>query len=148
MTETESFVTYQRCVEFLNDWLSKARHQWKPCTFSIKDGRDRSVEQNKLLMLWARLMVDYTGESAEEAKARWKADYLIDELRAEDEFVDLCASRTYDYFPEYEDRLKSADLICNSHRLTVTQFHGWLNRIQAGEAHRGFTLPDPEDKST
>jgi len=54
----------------------------RPFTVDIQDGRDRSVEQNRLSQKWYAEIADQTGEDREEVRARCKLEIGVPIMRA------------------------------------------------------------------
>jgi hypothetical protein len=115
-----------------------------PVTVEWQQGRDRSLDQNRLQFLWAREASEQRGDmTAEEVRCEWKLHHGVPILRESSaSFRDI-----YDaaFKPlAYEYKLKAMRIIAVSSEMTVRQMVQYLDTIERECAERGIRLTDPD----
>jgi hypothetical protein len=120
-----------------------------PCTVTLKKGKDRSIEQNKLQRLWMREIADQLGDdSAEGYRAYCKLHHAVPILRSESE--EFCAAYDKHIRPlPYETKLAymAVPLDFPATRLMTTkQMTAYLDAVHNEFTGRGVRLTDPEQR--
>lgn len=118
-----------------------------PCTVSIRKGRDRTVEQNRLQRLWLREAAEQLGDDTIEGyRAYCKLHFGVPILRAEvDEF---CA--VYDRLIRpltYEDKLALMAVPLDlpvTRIMTTRQKAQYLDQVYQHFTERGVLLTEPK----
>jgi len=120
-----------------------------PCTVTVKKGKDRSIEQNKLQRLWMNEIAEQLGDdSAEAYRAYCKLHFAVPILRAEsDEF---CAAYDKHIRPlPYETKLAfmavPLDFPC-TRLMTTKQMTQYLDAVHQEFTSRGVRLTNPEER--
>lgn len=115
-----------------------------PATFEWQQGRDRSLDQNRLQFLWAREAAEQRGDvTADEVRREWKLRHGVPILREESaEFRD-----TYDRAVKplpYDQKLEAMHIIDVTSLMKVPQMVRYLDTIQRECAEQGIRLTDPD----
>ncbi len=114
-----------------------------PFTVEWQQGRDRSLEQNRLQFLWAREAAEQLGDrTAEEQRDEWKLRFGVPIMReASEQFRE-----TYDGLIKplpYAYKLKAMHLIEVTSLMNVRQMVAYLDCIERECAEQGLRLTDP-----
>lgn len=130
--------------EDLDLWITYLVNRKLPITVSAVDGRDRTLDQNRLQFLWAREAADQRGDvTADEVRNEWKLVHGVPILREEDaEFRE-----TYDPILKglpYVAKLKLMSLIEVTSRMKVRQMVRFLDAVSRECAENGIKLTDPD----
>lgn len=117
-----------------------------PLTVEWQQGRDRSLDQNRLQFLWAREAAEQRGDvTTDEVRCDWKLRHGVPIMREDSaEFRD-----TYDtlIMPlSYEQKVKAMQIIEVTSLMKVRQMVRYLDTIQRECLEQGLRLtePDPE----
>ena len=115
-----------------------------PVTVEWQQGRDRSLDQNRLQFLWAREASEQRGDmTADEVRCEWKLIFGVPILREESpEFRDV-----YDAAIKplpYELKLKAMRFIPVTSEMKVSQMVRYLDTVQRDCLENGIKLTDPE----
>jgi len=115
-----------------------------PATFEWQQGRDRSLDQNRLQFLWAREASEQRGDmTADEVRCEWKLIYGVPILREESaEFRDI-----YDTAVKplpYDKKLLMMRFIGVTSEMKVPQMIRYLDAIQRECLEQGLRLTDPD----
>lgn len=128
-----------RLVNFL-------KRQKYPFTIKVTDGRLRSVEQNRLVWLWASEVAMQRGDCyAPDVQAEWKLLFGVPMLIAEDEgfardWNDSAASLSY------EKQLRLMRQYPVTRLMSSKQLSHFLDQIQQHCIEQGWELTSPEDR--
>lgn len=115
-----------------------------PVTVEWQQGRDRSLDQNRLQFLWAREASEQRGDmTADEVRCEWKLIFGVPILREESaEFRDV-----YDAAIKplpYELKLKAMRFIPVTSEMKVSQMVRYLDTVQRDCLENGIKLTDPD----
>lgn len=114
-----------------------------PVTVEWTQGRDRSLEQNRLMFLWAREAAEQRGDvTPEEVRHEWKLRIGVPILREEARF-----QAVYDAAIKplpYELKLKAMQFIPVTSEFKVRQMVRFLDAVQRECAEQGIRLTDPD----
>jgi hypothetical protein len=115
-----------------------------PATFEWRQGRDRSLDQNRLQFLWAREASEQRGDmTADEVRCEWKLIHGVPILREEDKaFCDI-----YDTAIKplpYDKKLLAMRVISVTSEMTVPQMRRFLDAVQRECLEQGLRLTDPD----
>jgi Mlc titration factor MtfA (ptsG expression regulator) len=115
-----------------------------PVTVEWQQGRDRTLDQNRLQFLWAREASEQRGDmTADEVRCEWKLVFGVPILREESpEFRDV-----YDAAIKplpYELKLKAMRFIPVTSEMKVSQMVRYLDTVQRDCLENGIKLTDPE----
>jgi hypothetical protein len=119
----------------------------RPFTVDITEGRDRSIEQNRLAFKWYAEISDQTGEDREDVRARCKLEIGVPILRAEQEKF----RATYDRlirplsYPEKLALVRDIELPVTS-LMNVDQMSRYLDIVFRRHAEMGVVLTVPPDR--
>lgn len=120
-----------------------------PCTVTVRKGKDRSIEQNKLQRLWMNEIAEQLqDDTAEGYRAYCKLHFGVPILRAESE--DFCAA--YDKYIRplpYETKLAYMAVPLDfpvSRLMTTKQCGQYLDAVHEEFTARGVRLTDPEER--
>lgn len=116
-----------------------------PATFEWQQGRDRSLEQNRLQFLWAREAAEQRGDmTAEEVRCEWKLRHGVPILREDSmEFRDI-----YDTAIKplpYDKKLLAMRFIPVTSEMNVRQMVRYLDTIERECAEQGIRLTAPDN---
>ena len=128
----------------LEDFIRLARGLARPFTVEWQQGRDRSLDQNRLQFLWAREAAEQRGDmTADEVRCEWKLIYGVPIMREESaEFRDI-----YDAAIKplpYPQKLLAMRFIPVTSEMKVPQMVRYLDTIQRECAEQGIRLTDPD----
>ena len=115
-----------------------------PLTVEWQQGRDRTLDQNRLQFLWAREASEQRGDvTADEVRHEWKLHHGVPILREESaEFRDV-----YDTAIKplpYHLKLKAMRFIPVTSEMKVKQMVRYLDTVQRECAELGIKLTDPD----
>lgn len=137
---TERLVEDERGRTLLVNFI---QNQKLPFRANIKDGRDRSIEQNRLMWMWAAEAGGQRGMTAGEQQHEWKLLYGIPLLLAEnDTFAKVW--RPLEGTP-YAWRLKWMEFIDVTSIMTTKQMAHFLETVLRKMTEDGIELTIPED---
>lgn len=115
-----------------------------PVTVEWTQGRDRSLEQNRLQFLWAREAAEQRGDmTADEVRCEWKLRHGVPILRAESERFRQFYDEAIKPLP-YDRKLKAMQLVSVTSEMKVPQMIQYLDTIQRECAEQGIRLTDPD----
>jgi hypothetical protein len=127
--------------------LTYLSNRKKPFTVEVTEGRDRSIEQNRLAFRWYAEISDQTGEDREDVRSRCKLEIGVPILRAEQEKF----RATYDRLIRplaYSEKLaliRDIELPVTS-LMTVDQMSRYLDVVFRRHAEKGYELTIPPDR--
>jgi hypothetical protein len=116
----------------------------QPFTIEWSQGRDRSLDQNRLQFLWAREASEQRGDmTADEVRCEWKLEHgipiLCEDSEEYREFCRLTLKRL-----SHEQRLKAMKYTPVTSEMKVRQMVRYLDAIERECAERGITLTNPD----
>ena len=115
-----------------------------PATFEWQQGRDRSLDQNRLQFLWAREAAEQRGDvTADEVRREWKLRHGVPILREESAEFRATYDRAVRPLP-YDQKLEAMHIIDVTSLMKVTQMIRYLDTIQRECAEQGIRLTDPD----
>jgi hypothetical protein len=128
----------------LNSMIALFRSMARPFTVEWRQGRDRSLDQNRLQFLWAREASEQRGDmTAEEVRCEWKLRHGVPILREESmEFREI-----YDTAIKplpYDKKLLAMRFIPVTSEMLVPQMIRYLDGIERECAEQGIRLTDPD----
>lgn len=118
----------------------------RPFTVEVTEGRNRSVEANRLAFKWYKEISDQTGEDTEDVRARCKLEIGVPILRENDDF-----RATYDRLIRglpYADKIeliKASDWPV-TRLMKVDQMSRFLDLVFRQHSEMGIVLTVPEDR--
>lgn len=128
----------------LNGLIALFRSMARPFTVEWRQGRDRSLDQNRLQFLWAREASEQRGDmTADEVRCEWKLHHGVPIMR--DESADF-----HDVYDEaikplpYERKLKAMRFFPVTSEMKVPQMIRYLDAIERECAEQGIQLTDPD----
>lgn len=115
-----------------------------PLTVEWSQGRDRSLEQNRLQFQWAREAAEQRGDmTPAEVRCEWKLHHGVPIMReASASFRDIYDSAIKPL--PYHKKLKAMLFIPVTSEMTVRQMVQYLDTIQRECAEQGIRLTDPD----
>lgn len=119
----------------------------RPFTVDIEDGRNRSVEQNRLSQKWYGEIADQTGEDREDVRARCKLEIGVPILRRDNEKF----RATYDKVVrplDYADKItfiRDTDMAV-TRLMKVAEMSEYMDTVFQRHAEFGIALTVPPDK--
>lgn len=129
----------ERLINFLN------RHKL-PFTVKVTDGRLRSVEQNRLMWLWASEVAIQRGDCyAPDVQAEWKLLFGVPMLIADDEGFAKDWNGSAGEL-SYEKQLRLMRYYPVTRIMSSKQLAKFLDQIQQHCIEEGFELTNPEDR--
>lgn len=119
-----------------------------PCTVTVKKGKDRTIEQNRLQRLWLNEAAEQLAdETAEEKRAYCKLHFGVPILRAESE--EFCAAYDRHIRPlSYETKLAFMSVPLDwpvTRLMTTKQTHDYLEQMRAHFEWQGVRLSIPDE---
>lgn len=117
-----------------------------PITVEWQQGRDRSLEQNRLQWLWANEAAQQLGDvTASEVRERWKLHYGVPILREDSDKFRQVYDRAIRPL-SYELKLAAMQFIPVTSDMKVRQMVRYLDAVERECAEQGIRLtqPDPE----
>jgi hypothetical protein len=115
-----------------------------PATFEWQQGRDRSLDQNRLQFLWAREAAEQRGDvTADEVRREWKLRHGVPILREESAEFRETYDRAVKPLP-YDQKLDAMHIIDVTSLMKVPQMVRYLDTIQRECAEQGIRLTDPD----
>jgi hypothetical protein len=125
------------------DFVRLARNFEWPYTFEWKQGRDRTLDQNRLQFLWAREAADQRGDmSPEEVRCEWKLLFGVPIKREDADFREI-----YDAAIKplpYHLKLKAMRSYPVTSEMKVRQMVRYLDAVQRECLENGIRLTDPD----
>lgn len=117
-----------------------------PYTVKFTEGRLRSVEQNRLMWLWANESAMQRSDStAREVQSEWKLVFGVPILVAEnEEFADAWALVEAKF--TYEEQLDFMDAMPVTSIMTAKQLSRFLDQVYLSEGKAGRKLTEPEER--
>jgi hypothetical protein len=119
----------------------------RPFTVDIEDGRNRSIEQNRLAFKWYSEIAEQTGEDREDVRARCKLERGVPILReASEDF-----RNTYDRLIRplaYEDKLRLIRVtdMPITRLMKVAQMSHYMDLVFREHVEIGIQLTSPPDR--
>lgn len=115
-----------------------------PITVEWQQGRDRSLDQNRLQFLWAKEASEQRGDmTADDVRCEWKLTIGVPILREESpefrEVYDKCLKPL-----PYALKLKAMRFIPVTSEMKVKQMVRYLDTVQRECAEQGIVLTDPD----
>ena len=132
-TERDAFLTLMAGVKL-------------PVTVEWQQGRDRSLDQNRLQFLWAREASEQRGDvTADEVRSEWKLHHGVPILREESSDFREIYDAAIKPLP-YPQKLLAMRFIPVTSDMKVPQMIRYLDAIERECAGQGIRLtnPDPE----
>lgn len=128
----------------LERWITFLRSRSLPQTVSSVDGRDRTMEQNKLQFLWAREAAEQREDmTPDEVRCEWKLYHGVPILREESaQFRDVYDAAIKPLPTEL--KLKAMRFIPVTSEMKVRQMVRYLDAVQRECAEQGLELTDPD----
>ena len=116
-----------------------------PITVEWQQGRDRSLDQNRLQFLWAREAAEQRGDmTADEVRCEWKLRHGVPILREESAEFRAVYDAAIKPLP-YALKLKAMHFIPVSSEMKVPQMIRYLDAIDRECAEQGIRLTQPDD---
>lgn len=116
----------------------------KPFTVEWSQGRDRSLDQNRLQFMWAREAAEQRGDTtADEIRCEWKLYHGVPIL-CEDSLDFRAFCRLALGKLTGEERLKAMRFVPVTSEFKVRQMVRYLDAIERECAERGITLTQPD----
>jgi len=117
-----------------------------PVTFEWTKGRDRSLDQNRTMWLWAAEVEQQTQqETADEVQRRWKLHHGVPILRRDSQEFRELYDATLKALP-YELKLKAMRLIPVTSEMKVPQMAEFMSAVQRECAEQGIRLTEPAER--
>jgi hypothetical protein len=114
-----------------------------PVTVEWTQGRDRSLEQNRLQFLWAREASEQRGDmTPDEVRCEWKLHHGVPILREESPDFRAVYDEAIKPLP-YERKLKAMRFIPVTSEMKVKQMVRYLDAVDRECAEQGIKLTDP-----
>lgn len=115
-----------------------------PFRITTKDGRSRSLDQNRLQFQWAGEIAEQRGDTtAQEQQQEWKLTRGVPILAAENaEFATAWLSVEVNL--SYEERLRLMSVIPVTSLMTMKQLSQYLDEIYREYTEAGYELTRPE----
>lgn len=119
----------------------------RPFTVEITEGRNRSVEANRLAFKWYREISDQTGEDREDVRARCKLEIGIPILRAEREKFRASYDRVLKHlsYAEKIDFIRATEFPVTS-LMKVSEMSQYMDLVFRRHAEIGVELTIPPDR--
>jgi len=115
-----------------------------PVTIEWQQGRDRSLDQNRLQFLWAREAAEQRGDmTADEVRCEWKLIHGVPILREESSEFREIYDTAIKPLP-YDMKLQAMRFIPVTSEMKVRQMVRYLDIIQRECAQQGIRLTDPD----
>lgn len=115
-----------------------------PATFEWQQGRDRSLDQNRLQFLWAREAAEQRGDmTPDEVRCEWKLIFGVPILREDSTDFRAVYDEAIKPLP-YELKLKAMRFIPVTSEMKVKQMVQYLDTVQRECAEQGIKLTDPD----
>lgn len=128
----------------LEEWFRFMRGRRLPLRASATDGRDRSLESNNLMWLWAQEAADQRGDMTRtEIQQEWKLRIGVPILRAEDEQFRATYDAAVKSLP-YEKKLALMAYMPVTSEFKVPQMVAFLDAVERECAQQGIRLTDPD----
>lgn len=115
-----------------------------PFTVEWQQGRDRSLDQNRLQFLWAREAAEQRGDmTADEVRREWKLIHGVPILREESAEFREIYDTTIKHLP-YPKKLIAMRFIPVTSEMKVPQMTAYLDTICRECAQQGIHLTQPD----
>ena len=120
-----------------------------PFTLIIKDGRSRTLEQNRLQRLWCNEVSKQTGDTPEEVRGYIKLTIGVPVLReASDEFREEYDAILKPLSYPQKMRLMMEPLDYGvTRKMTVEQMNTFMDRVFKHYSEQGIALTQPEERA-
>ena len=115
-----------------------------PVTVHWVRGRDRSLEQNNTMWLWATEVARQCGDrTPPEVQRDWKLRFGVPILRADDPEFRAFYDRALKGLT-YEQKVAAMEYVPVTSILKVPQMREFLDAVQREALENGFRITDPE----
>jgi hypothetical protein len=115
-----------------------------PVTVEWRQGRDRSLEQNRLQFLWAREASEQRGDvTADEVRCEWKLHHAVPIMRTDSPSFQDVYDAAIKPLP-YPLKLKAMRFIPVTSEMNVRQMVRYLDAVQRECLEQGIRLTDPD----
>lgn len=116
----------------------------QPFTVEWRQGRDRSLDQNELMWLWATETARQRGDvTTDEVQQEWKLIYGVPILREEEASFREVYDEALKGQP-YPVKLKAMRFLPITSIMSVKQMTKFLDTVQRECAEQGIRLTDPD----
>jgi hypothetical protein len=116
----------------------------QPFTVEWRQGRDRSLDQNELMWLWATEASRQRGDvTSDEVQQEWKLIYGVPILREEEASFREVYDEALKGQP-YPVKLKAMRFLPITSIMSVKQMTKFLDTVQRECAQQGIRLTDPD----
>ena len=122
--------------------LESVRNASLPFRIEIREGYDRSIEQNRLAFLHYGQIGKHYGLDVDEAHRLCKLRYGVPILRRDSEEFEETWLRLIEPRP-HEDQMRAMALIDVTSIMTVKQMGEYLDTLYRDQSQRGVALTDP-----
>lgn len=115
-----------------------------PLTVEWQQGRDRSLDQNRLQFLWAREASEQRGDvTADEVRCEWKLHHAVPIMREESADFREIYDAAIKPLP-YPQKLLAMRFIPVTSEMKVPQMIRYLDTVQRECLEQGLRLTDPD----
>ena len=129
--ELEAYITLLRTLKL-------------PITAQHKNGRDRSLDQNDTVWMWAMEAARQRGDMThDEVQREWKLHHGVPILREEDGEFRAVYDEALKHQP-YEAKLKAMRFLPITSIMSVKQMSKFMDTVQRECAEQGILLTDPD----
>lgn len=115
----------------------------RPFTIQYSQGRNRSLDQNALVWMWAGEVAAQLGDrTADEVQRAWKLAHGVPILRSENEAFRSVYESAFARLP-YEAQLEAMRFLPVTREMTVPQMVRFIDAIERESAEMGLVLTQP-----
>jgi hypothetical protein len=120
------------------------RHQPLPFVATIKSGKVRSIDQNRLQWLWANEAAEQRQDvSAAEVQREWKLNIGVGILMEDEDFANVWTPAEQKL--TYEEQLDLMQVLPVTSMMSSKQLSRYLDLVYQHNTERGIELTNPED---
>lgn len=114
-----------------------------PITVEWRQGRDRSLAQNRLQFDWAREVAEQLGDrTADEVRCDWKLRHGVPIMREDSEAFRATYDEILKPLP-FEHKVRMMQMVSVTSLMTVPQMSRYLDTVQRECLSNGLRLTDP-----
>ncbi len=133
-----------RNADDLDLWFAFLSGRKLPITVSSNDGRDRTLDQNRLMFLWASEASQQLGDrTVDDVRFDWKLRHGVPILREDSEQFRAFYDKALKPLP-HEQKVEAMRFVPVTREMKVRQMVRYLDAVSRECAEQGIVLTDPD----
>ena len=133
-----------KTADELDVWFTFLSGRKLPITVTSNDGRDRTLDQNRLMFLWASEASQQLGDrTVDDIRFDWKLRHGVPILREDGEAFRAFYDKALKPLP-YEQKVAAMRFVPVTSEMNVRQMIRYLDAVSRECAEQGIVLTDPD----